>query len=209
MLQWLRSLVGLGGGASASAPMSVRARYDNATTTNENQRHWAGADWLSAKAANSFGVRRQLRIRSRHEVANNPFLFGIVHSNADDLIDTGPTLQVYSGDTGYDRAVEAAWNEWCAEVDLVEKLRCSKLAKSVDGEGFLVLKTVEDLEQPVKLYPCDIEADQVTTPAPKDLGELWVDGLVLHPITGRPTHYTVLKHHPGDYYFPDFNPLSV
>ena len=209
MLGWLRNLVGLKGPARSAAAPPVRARYDNALTTPENQRNWWGADWLSAKSANNFQVRRQLRIRSRYEVANNPFLFGVVHSNALDLIDTGPTLQVYTADAGYNRAVEESWRQWCAEVGFTEKLRTAKLAKTIDGEGFLVLKTVEDLEHPVKLYPCDIEADQVTTPAPKDLGELWVDGLTLHPVTGLPTEYTVLKHHPGDYYFPDFSPLAV
>src|SRR6185312_10088467 len=124
---------------------------------------------LSAKDANNFMVRRQLRMRSRYEVSNNPYLFGVCNSNADDLIGTGPTLQVMTKDEAYNREVQAAWSEWCAEVDLAEKLRTQKLAKTVDGEGFLVLKTVEDLEQPIKLYPCDVEADQVTTPAPGNL----------------------------------------
>jgi lambda family phage portal protein len=209
VFQWARSLFGIGRAAKSAEPVAVRARYDNADTNPENQRHWWAVDALSAKAANSYQVRRTLRMRSRYEVANNPFLFGVVHSNADDLIDTGPTLQVYSGDPGYDRAVEASWREWCAEVGLVARLKTAKVAKSVDGEGFLVLKTVEDLEHPVKLYPCDVEADQVTTPAPQSVAELWVDGVILHKITGRPTHYTVLKHHPGDYYFPDLNPYAV
>jgi hypothetical protein len=149
----------------------IRARYDNALTHDENKRNWWGADYLSAKSANSFQVRRQLRIRSRYEVSNNPYLFGICNNNADDLIDTGPTLQVTTPDAAYNREVERAWAEWCAEVELVEKLRTCKLAKTVDGEGFLVLKTVEDLEHPVKLYPCDVEADQVTTPAPANLAD--------------------------------------
>lgn len=187
----------------------VEARYDNATTTEENRRAWWAVDYLSAKSANSFQVRRQLRMRSRYEVSNNPFLFGVCNSNADDLVGTGPTLQVKTRDAGYNREVQKAWDEWCAEVDLAEKLRTQKLAKTVDGEGFLLLKTVEDLQQPVKLYPVDVEADQVTTPAPANMGELWVDGLTLHPVTGRPTHYHVLKHHPGDYFFPSLNPLEV
>ncbi|HEY1186931.1 MAG TPA: phage portal protein, partial [Gemmata sp.] len=167
-------------------------------TTPENQRVWWSVDNLSAKAANSYSVRRTLRSRSRHEVSNNPYLYGVVNSNADDLIDTGPTLQVRTKSAAFNRAVESAWNEWCAEVNLTEKLRTCKLAKGVDGEGFLILKTVSDLESPVKLYPVDVEADQVTTPAP-GLNEMWVDGLTLHPVTGQPTHYHVLKHHPGDY----------
>lgn len=201
----------MGRGAESTAPVPrIRARYDNATTTSENQRHWWAADYLSAKSANSFSVRRQLRMRSRYELSNNPYLWGICNSNADDFVGTGgPTLQVRTGNATYDRTVERAWAEWCAEVDLGEKLRTLKLARTVDGEGFLILKTVSDLENPVKLYPVDVEADQVTTPAPANMGEAWVDGLTLHPVTGRPSAYHVLKHHPGDFYFPDLNPLAV
>jgi capsid protein len=195
--------------AQAVAMQQIKARYDNAQLTDENRRQWWMADVLSAKAANSFQVRRQLRMRSRYEVANNPYLFGIANSNADDLIDAGPTLQVTTGKNSFNRQIEQAWSDWCAAVGLVEKLRTAKLAKTVDGEGFLAFKTVKDLEHPVKLYPMDIEADQVTTPAPKDLGQLWVDGLTLHPVTGRPVKFHVLKHHPGDFFFPDFNPLAV
>ena len=38
----------------------VRARYDAAATGDENRRHWANADGLSANAANSPDVRRVL-----------------------------------------------------------------------------------------------------------------------------------------------------
>lgn len=187
----------------------IRARYDNSLTTPDNVRNWQLADYMSAKSSNDYRTRRMLRMRSRYEVGNNPFLFGIAVSNADDLIDTGPTLQVLTDSAAYNREVEQLWNEWYDEVSLAEKLKTQKLAKTVDGEGFLVGKTVPDLESPVKLYPLDVEADQFTTPAPTNLEELWVDGLVLHPVTERPTAYTLLRHHPGDYYFPDFNPMAV
>lgn len=36
----------------------VRARYDSALTTDNNRRHWANADGLSAITANNFQVRR-------------------------------------------------------------------------------------------------------------------------------------------------------
>lgn len=183
------------------------AKYDNAQTTDENSRNWWSTDYFSAKAANSFAVRRTLRIRSRYEVANNPFLFGVACSNANHLIGTGPTLKVLTKDDGYNREVEKLWSEWADEVGLVEKLKTQKLAKTVDGEGFLVLKTVADLDHPVKLYPVDVEADQVTTYDAVDMAQLWLDGLILHPVTGRPTAYHVLRHHPGDFYFPDLNPL--
>lgn len=190
-------------------PQQVQARYDNSLWTPENQRQWWMADYFSAKAANSFQVRRQLRMRSRYEVANNPYLFGVCNSNADDLIDKGPTLQCYTSNGNVNRQIEKAWNDWFTEVNGPEKLRTVKLAKTVDGEGFLILKSASSLENPVKLYPVDIEADQVTTPAPANLADLWVDGLTLDPVTGNPTKYHVLKHHPGDFYFPDFNPMAV
>lgn len=193
---------------STSAPPRIQARYDNAQYTDENQRNWWMSDFLSAKSANNFQVRRQLRMRSRYEVSNNPYLFGIVNSNADDLVGTGPTLQCLLPSQSDNRQIEKAWKEWAAEVEFTEKLRTLKLAREVDGEGFLILKTNPDLENPVKLYPVDVEADQVTTPAPKNLTELWVDGMTLHPITGRPTAYDVLRHHPGDYFFPNLNPLQ-
>lgn len=196
--------------SEASARSGVHAQYDNARTTNENARQWASVDYLSAKSANSAGVRRTLRMRSRYEVSNNPFLFGICNNNADDLIGAnGPTLQVVTSDEAYNRDVESAWREWSDEVGLTEKLRSAKLAKGVDGEGFLVMKTVPDLENDVKLYPLDVEADQVTTPAPTNLTQLWVDGLTLHPLTGKPVSYHVLKAHPGDFFFQSLNPLAV
>lgn len=193
-------------GVSATLQNEIAARYDNSITTNENFRSWTNTDYFSARASNNFSVRRNLRTRSRHEVANNPFLFGIANGNADDLINTGPTLQLNTGKKDYDREVEEAWAEWCDEVEFVEKLRTCKLARTVDGEGFLIFKTVMDLENRVKLYPVDIEADQITTPSPANLMEYWVDGVDLHPITNRPQRYAVLKHHPGDLFW--INPLD-
>lgn len=51
----------------------IRARYDAATSTENNRRHWANADALSADAAASPEVRRTLRNRARYEVANNSY----------------------------------------------------------------------------------------------------------------------------------------
>lgn len=194
---------------STQSKFEIVAKIDNALTIPENQRNWIGVDYLSAKAANSFQVRRVLRIRSRYEVCSNPYLFGVVNNNADDLIDTGPTLQCDTGNKAWDRQIESLWNDWCAEIDFTKKLKITKLAKTVDGEGFLVLKTANDLEHPVKLYPVDIEADQVTDPLPQDPGEWMTDGVKYDPATNRILRYSILKYHPGDYWFPDMNPMKV
>lgn len=208
MLGWVRRLFTSQPVAAKPHPAAIRARYDNAYTTAENERNWAGVDVLSARSANSYWVRRQLRLRSRHEVSNNPFLYGIATNNADDMVGSGPTLQLLTSNPEYNREVERSWASWCAAVGFTQKLRGCKLAKTVDGEGFLVLKTVEDLEHPVKLYPCDLEADQISTPAPRNLTDWWVDGVTLHPITGKPVQYHVLKIHPGDLLYPGLNPLA-
>jgi len=212
MFGWVRNLFGgnpVVQRTTAKASQFIQARYENAQDNDENARAWAMSDYLSAKASNSFMVRRKLRMRSRYEVSNNPYLFGINNSNADDFVGAhGPSLQCLLPSDSRNRRIEKSWAEWAAAVGLVEKLRTAKLAKNIDGEGFLVLKRVSDLDTAVQIYPVDIEADQVTTAAPSDLSQLWVDGLTLHPITNRPVSYSILRSHPGDFFFPGMNPLA-
>jgi hypothetical protein len=57
-------------------------------------RHWAGADAFAADWAYDPAVRYKLRNRSRHEAHNNCYAKGVVRSAADDLIGTGPRLQL-------------------------------------------------------------------------------------------------------------------
>ena len=70
----------------------IRGKYGAAQTTDENRRHWASADALSADAAASAGVRRTLRNRARYEVANNSYARGIVLTLANDVVRTGPRI---------------------------------------------------------------------------------------------------------------------
>jgi capsid protein len=194
--------------AAAAGRGRIEARYDNARSDHENDRRWGNSDYLSAKAANSYQVRKLLRMRSRYELASGPFLFGIATDNADDLIDTGPTLALTTPSKTLNKAIEEAWRDYYQEIDFTGKLKTAKLAKTIDGEGFNVFKTAESLENPVKLYPCDIEADQVTSLMPSDMIALWLDGVILDPVTGQPAKYTVLDHHPGDFFFSDLNSLK-
>ena len=55
----------------------VRAKCDAAQTTDENRRHWANADGLSADSVASTEVRGIIRNRARYEVANNSYARGI------------------------------------------------------------------------------------------------------------------------------------
>ncbi len=94
---WLDSILGRKASA-APRTISIRARYDAAATTDANRKHWANADGLSADAAASPEVRRILRNRARYEAANNSYAAGIVATLANDVVGTGPRLQVLTDD---------------------------------------------------------------------------------------------------------------
>ncbi|MGC9455747.1 MAG: phage portal protein [Phycisphaerae bacterium] len=197
----------------------VCAKFDSAQTNADNRRHWANADGLSPDAAGSADVRRILRNRARYEVANNSYARGIVLTLANDVVGTGPRLQMLSGSTGLtasgdaeaNHRVEAEFAAWAKAVDLPGKLRTMRQARAQDGEAFAVLFSNDRLDSPVKLDLKLIEADQVATPdfghqasgvgrmarprlQPKARSR--VDGIALDEF-GNPAEYHILREHPG------------
>ncbi len=117
----------------------MRARYDAAVTNDDNRRHWANADGLSANSANSAEVRRILRNRSRYEVANNSYARGIVLTLANDVVGTGPRLQMLTDDAEANRRIERVHRAGRRRSDLAEKLRTMRMARATDGEAFAIL----------------------------------------------------------------------
>lgn len=207
MIGWLKSLFG-GRQVQTPAPgrSAIRGRYDSAVSTNENLPLWTMTDYLSAKAANSFFVRRTLKIRSRYEAGNNSYFRGIIDTIANDLVGIGPKLQVKTKDQAVNRIIEHAWRDWSNEIDLGSKLRLMAKAKIQDGEAFGLITSNTSLAGPVQLDLQVIESDQVTTPDPGFVDYFWVDGLVLDK-QGNPVEYHILRHHPGDLFMPQLNPL--
>jgi len=175
----------------------IKARYDAAATTEDNRRHWAAADGLSARAANSPEVRRILRNRARYEVANNSYARGIVLTLANDTIGTGPRLQMLTPSAEANRRIEQAFSRWAKAVGLAEKLRTMRMARAQDGEAFAILTSNPRLPTPVKLDLRLVEADQVATPGLNPLDSNAVDGIVFDS-NGNPVEYHVLRDHPGD-----------
>ncbi|WP_437226030.1 phage portal protein [Planctomicrobium sp. SH661] len=201
MLGWLRQLLPSGRSqpspAVAQALRLIRARYDAAVTNDENRRHWAHADNLSANAANSPDVRRLLRNRARYEVANNSYARGIVLTLANDVIGTGPRLQILTGNSEANHQIELEWMRWSRTVGLPEKLRTLRMARASDGEGFAALVTNPKLPTPVQLDLNLIEADQVTTPDLYGSEPNAIDGITFDRF-GNPVEYHLLRQHPGD-----------
>ena len=180
-----------------SSPRLIGAGVDSADTNDHHRKHWAGADGLSADAAASPEVRRTLRNRARYEAANNSYAKGIVLTLANDVVGTGPRLQLLTDDDGGNERIEQAFMAWAKAIGLPEKLRTMRASRATDGEVFGVLVSNPRLPTAVKLDIRLVEADQVTTPDLWPLDDSAVDGVVFDE-AGNPSEYHILKGHPGD-----------
>jgi lambda family phage portal protein len=204
MFRALRSL--LSGPAQEPAPRRharpatrrlVRGRYDAAQHSDNSRKHWAMADGLSARAANSAEVRRVLRNRSRYEVANNSYAKGIVLTLANDVIGTGPRLQMLGLSAVDNRRIEREFATWAQAIGLADKLRTLRIARAQDGESFAILTDNPALQSRVTLDLRLVEAEQVTTPDLAIVREArGVDGLRFDR-WGNVVEYHVLREHPG------------
>lgn len=178
-------------------PRRMAATYDAAQTTDENTAHWNAADGLSANAAHSPAIRAIIRRRARYEIANNSYAKGMLLTLANDLIGRGPRLQMMTGNTALDSAIEFWWDSYTKKIGLAQKLRTARMAKGGDGESFLQKVTNLQLDHPVKLDLRLIETDQIATPFMRVGQELRTDGIVFDDF-GNPMAYHLLKQHPGE-----------
>ena len=185
-----------------ATPVRVNARFD-AAESKDDRRHWAASDWFSLDGALTPTVRRTLRNRARYERLNNSYLAGIAETLANDLIGTGPRLQLSTGNADSDRAIERAFFDWSWSIKLADKLRTMRQSKLIDGEAFAMCINNPRLDG-VQLDLRLIEAEQVSTPIgmliPLETPEgSIVDGLEFDG-TGNVVAYKVLKYHPGSNY---------
>lgn len=182
--------------ASRNQYAKLRARYDAAQTTSENAEHWGQADDLSGTAANSLPVRRILRRRARYECANNCYAAGILLTIANDLVGSGPRLQMQSEDKEANRKIEKEFAAWCREVRLAQKLRTAVVTKKRDGEVFCRFISNPNHDTPVWLDLELLEQDQVTTPTLVPT-EYKIDGITFDQWQ-NPETYQILRQHPGE-----------
>ena len=177
---------------------NLRARYDAAQTTTDNERHWANADGLGPNAANSPAVRKKVRYRARYEaLENNSYAKGMVLGFSNALIGTGPRLQLTTRDKKANQRVERSFYRWAEEIGLAEKLRTMSMAYVVDGEAFAMLTTNERLAHSVKLDVVPVECDYFE---PALIGDdIWRDGAKFDS-NNNPIQWQKWKTHPGDPY---------
>lgn len=211
MFGWLSNLWGRkpapGSAVTLDKQTRTQASYDVAQTTSNNERHWANADGLSPRLANSTEVRKIVRERARYEILeNNCYAKGIVLTLANDTIGTGPRLQVRTDDSDVNNQIEKRFKEWCACVGMADKLHSMRVAKAVDGETFAHFTTNDRLLHAVKLDFLVSEADHFSSPIDKAFDARIDDGIE-YDEAGNPIGYYRRKSHPGgDFSFID--PLS-
>lgn len=187
--------------AAERAAARPRQGYPLARTTEENRRHWQHADGLAIVSEVTPGVRALLRRRCRYECRTNPYARGLVAELANDIVGTGPRLQLLTPDDPFNSFVEGEWREWADQTGLADRLRLLEETKRRDGECFGLFYRDARLETAglpavnLKL----LEGDQVAHP----WGQPWWknptgDDGVECDRDGNPTHYLVLRVHPGD-----------
>lgn len=178
---------------------AVRARFDAAQTTNENQRHWANADYLGPNAELDPGVRRKLRSRARYECANNTYASGMLRSLSLETIGTGPSLQVADRNINKEDAaeIEEEFWQWCLAANLPQKLRLMRQAKARDGESFAQFFTNPRINHRVRLDLALFEADLVASNYVDNSLRNLLDGLILDDFRNV-IAYNVLREHPGE-----------
>jgi lambda family phage portal protein len=184
---------------AVAVPLRVRGKFDVAES-GEDRRHWANADAFAADAALSPMVRRTMRNRARYERQNNSYLAGMSATLANDLVGTGPRLQLQFGDDDTARMIERAFFDWSWQIDLASKLRTMREALVVDGEAFAMMITNPRMPG-VQLDLRLVESEMVATPTELMSQSITPDGSTVDGLefdtVGNVTAYQVLNYHPG------------
>lgn len=179
---------------------AMRASVEAVKLSDENRRHWVNSDALSADAAFDPATRAIARNRSRYETLNNCYAKGSVRSGSNDMIGTGPRLQLINPRGDQARKIEQSYQRWSDEVHHAIHLRILQKSYLRDGGAFGVFDTAEDLRHPVKLYIRWLEDDHCQTPWNMVNDETMVDGIQFDRL-GRPVRYWFLQAHPGGLHF--------
>lgn len=178
-------------------PRRVKASYDAASNSPDNAAHWQYSNGYSADVTNDPYSRRRIRNRARFEVLeNNAYGRGMVETLAQDTIGTGPRLQLHTDDEAVNTEIEREFSTWARAINLAQKLRQMKTAKTVDGEAVAKLVTNPRVPHPITLDVELVEADRLASPEWGIDRPDYVDGVHLDPM-GNPVAYDILRHHPG------------
>jgi capsid protein len=186
--------------AGDDEPQTLR-RWEAARTDRLNKAHWSRAHGqpINQDLASDLPV---LRARCAYELANNPFLEGIVNTYATDVVGVrGPRLQVHSQSPAYNEALEQVWRRWWANPAIngllsgAEDLRLWCRSLFPKGEYLAQIVTDPAARGPVQMRLHCLDADLLETP-PAQAGDANVALGVRRTKTGRPTQYYLRDEEP-------------
>jgi len=190
--------------------VTVRS-YDAAATNRHTKQHFLYADGRDADSLIREDIAT-LRNRCRYEIRNNSYAKGMVETKRNDLVGSGPRLQVISEDADFNRRVELLFSMWCGRCDIEGRLTfadmiglAGSLQQDESGEGLLVFESAEQAarrswtdspnEPDVTLRLRVVEPDRLASPGFYDDGRVR-DGIE-YDANGRAVYYYILKTHPG------------
>lgn len=179
--------------------------FDSSRGDRFGDDHFRYADSGSADAHATPSARAEIRNRARFESANNGWIKGMGRTYKNDLVGTGPRLQIVDTDSAIARELENKFHQWLRDIRFAKKLRALKVAKRVDGESIGLFYPIvnedsrERFRNPVKIGFRTLECDRLTDfygglGFKDDSG--YVDGIKYDPY-GDPVSYRILKEHPG------------
>jgi len=188
-------------------PGQERTFFDGADSNKYTQNHFAHATTADINTVVRADLPR-LRQWCRYEGHNNGYARGIIETLANDIVGRGPRAQVTIDGEGPDETIaqriEDDWARWCEHCDadgrqsFGEMLALAVKQCPAAGEAFIVM-TSDPAARPneVALRLRLIEGDRVSTPYGLFVDKTVADG-IRFDAERRPTHYLVLKKHPGD-----------
>lgn len=183
------------------SPGKLRLRtYDVAKPSRHYDNHFAlatgsDADTLIAESLET------VRNRCRYEVRNNSYAEGIVETLANDVVGTGPRLQLKTNNNEFNRQTEIRWLEFCQTCDMAGRMELCDLLKldirqlCESGESFTVLGTDPEASG-LSLRLLAVEADRINSPLDLAYSEDVRQGIKVNQY-GKPLIYYVQKTHPG------------
>jgi lambda family phage portal protein len=179
----------------------IKAAYaDSAESTRLNTKHWARAQSGDFNTLIS-GDLPTLRRRARYEMLNNSYAGGIADTLAFDIVGSGPTPQVNSGNEPFDQELEERFIHWMAncdygrQMDLAEILQSQLALQQCEaGVSVTVLKR-ETAKYDVSLRLLCVDIDRMDTLA--GLGDPNIRNGIEFDQDGRPCAYYIKKYYPA------------
>lgn len=185
-----------------------RAYFDAADHNRYTANHFAAAGAADINTIIRSDINT-LRRWCRYEALNNSYGRGIVETLGNDLVGLGPRAQVTIPgvkDPTQSQRIEDAWAAWAEGCDADGRLNFGEMMNlgvkqcPASGESFAVMvndPAAAKNRRRVSLRLRLIESDRVVTPFDQFGKPNIRDGMKFDD-DGRPTHYIVLKRHPGD-----------